>query len=264
MADGRVKAIQDVHVGDLIENAAPDGSLQVHRIDHTYVTTTDTAFTDLTIVSDGRRSTITGTQNHPYYDLTRRDFVNAGQLAVGDLLKTTGSATAVVDGIRNYPAASMVTYDLTVDGEHTYFVLAGTTPVLVHNISGCGIVTYGSDDMSRMAFEYRIAKKINPGMNVAVFEYETGSGPGYISTANIPGGAHSEEIVDKYLKSAGIDPKSVTRIYSERVPCSTAKHECAGIVGVANYPKAAVTWSFSGTSAQNYVSLQSAMAYGIG
>jgi hypothetical protein len=32
-----------------------------------------------------------------------------------------------------------VTYDLTIDGLHTYYVEAGATPVLVHNSAGCGI-----------------------------------------------------------------------------------------------------------------------------
>jgi hypothetical protein len=135
MADGRVEPIQDVRVGDLVENAVPGGGVQIHRVDQTHVTRTDTQFTDLTIVTDGGRSTtLTGTQNHPYYDLTRHAFVDAAQLAVGDRLQTTGSAVATVAGVRNY-TGSMVTYDLTVDGLHTYFVADGGAPVLVHNNS---------------------------------------------------------------------------------------------------------------------------------
>jgi hypothetical protein len=86
MADGRTEAIQDVRVGDLIENAGPGGGVQVHRVDQTHVTHTDTEFTDLTIDSSAGRETITGTQNHPYYDLTRHAFVDAGRLTVGDRL----------------------------------------------------------------------------------------------------------------------------------------------------------------------------------
>ncbi|WP_369015981.1 hypothetical protein [Actinocrinis puniceicyclus] len=33
--------------------------------------------------------------------------------------------------------AKVVTYNLTVDELHTYYVLAGTTPVLVHNAAAC-------------------------------------------------------------------------------------------------------------------------------
>jgi hypothetical protein len=39
-------------------------------------------------------------------------------------------------------------YNLTVDQLHTYYVLAGSTPVLVHNNNGCG-VTRGPDGRFR-------------------------------------------------------------------------------------------------------------------
>jgi len=36
----------------------------------------------------------------------------------------------------------VVTYDLTINGLHTYYVLAGTASVLVHNTSpGCGSIS---------------------------------------------------------------------------------------------------------------------------
>ncbi len=132
MAGGSVEPIQDVRVGDLVENARPGGAVEVHRVDQTHLTRTDTDFTDLTVEVGGHRSTITGTQNHPYYDLTKHAFVAASQLAVGDRLQTTGRAVALVAKVRDY-TGSMVTYDLTIDGVHTYYVAAGSTPVLVHN-----------------------------------------------------------------------------------------------------------------------------------
>ncbi|MFC1429959.1 ricin-type beta-trefoil lectin domain protein [Streptacidiphilus sp. N1-3] len=136
MADGSTRPIQDVRVGDLVENATPGGGVQVHRVDQTHLTRTDTSFTDLTVDTPAGASTITGTQNHPYYDLTRKAFVDAGRLTVGDRLQTTGGSGATVLSVRDY-TGSMATYDLTIDGVHTYYVVAGTTPVLVHNID-CG------------------------------------------------------------------------------------------------------------------------------
>jgi len=138
MSDGTSRPIQDVKAGDLVENATPGGGVQVHRVDQTHVTHTDTQFTDLTVQTPGGSSTVTGTQNHPYYDLTRHAFVDAGQLTVGDRLQTTaaGGAVGTVEAVRNY-TGSMVTYDLTIDSLHTYYVVAGGTPLLVHNID-CG------------------------------------------------------------------------------------------------------------------------------
>lgn len=144
-------------------------------------------------------------------------------------------------------------FNLSVNQLHTYYVLAGRTPLLVHNVNCSGLIPLGGSDLAQMAKEYRMKKSVSPGENVAVFEYETGSGPGYLTTKNTAGGQHSEEAIDDYIKKAGIDPASVTRIYSERVPCSQSPHYCAVVVG--KYPKAQISFSLSGTSRQNFMDL---------
>jgi hypothetical protein len=61
---------------------------------------------------------------------------------------------AVVTAVRNYHAAA-VTYDLTIADLHTYYVLAGDTPVLVHNTGpNCGIPVGGKigDDLGHEDF----------------------------------------------------------------------------------------------------------------
>lgn len=135
MADGTVEPIQDVRVGDEISNAVPGTTgTEQHRVEQVHTTTTDTDFTDLTVQTPDGQNTITGTQNHPYYDLSANAFVEASKLGVGDRLQSTSGAIGTVLKVRNY-TGSMVTYDLTIDGLHTYFVVAGNTPLLVHNDS---------------------------------------------------------------------------------------------------------------------------------
>jgi Ricin-type beta-trefoil lectin domain/Pretoxin HINT domain len=136
MADGSVRPIEQVHEGDLVRNATPGGPTEIHRITKVHLSITDTAFTDLTIASNGRRATITGTQNHPFYDLTKHEFVVASALGVGDRLQTTDSGVVTVEAVHNY-TDSAITYDLTVDGVHTYYVDNAGVPVLVHNEDGC-------------------------------------------------------------------------------------------------------------------------------
>lgn len=131
MADGTTKAIKDVKVGDQVANAQPDGRTEVHRVEKVHVTSTDTEFTDLTITTPQGERTITSTQNHPYWDATTHQFVTAANLRPGHELQTDGG-TATVGSVRNY-ATTTVTYDLTINGVHTYYVVAGTTPALVHN-----------------------------------------------------------------------------------------------------------------------------------
>ncbi|WP_194920860.1 RHS repeat-associated core domain-containing protein [Catenulispora rubra] len=132
MADGNSEPIEDVKVGDTIENAAPGGALERHRVDAVHKTLTDKSFTALTISTAHGDETITSTQNHPYYDVTQGAFVNAAELRISDRLETGGNSDAAVAGIRDF-SSSLVTYDLTIDGLHTYYVVAGDTPVLVHN-----------------------------------------------------------------------------------------------------------------------------------
>ncbi|WP_152617924.1 polymorphic toxin-type HINT domain-containing protein [Phaeacidiphilus oryzae] len=78
------------------------------------------------------------TFTHPFYDETRNSFVETKHLHAGDLLQTpTGPAR--ITRIHLFHAHT-TTYDPTIGNLHTYYVLAGTTPVLVHN---CGEDTPG-------------------------------------------------------------------------------------------------------------------------
>ncbi|MDJ0383206.1 restriction endonuclease fold toxin-2 domain-containing protein [Streptomyces sp. G-G2] len=81
-------------------------------------------------------STLTTTYHHPFYDQTQSSFVDAQDLHPGDVLQTaTGSAQ--VTSVRLYHA-NATTYDLTINSLHTYYVVAGGVPILVHNINtGC-------------------------------------------------------------------------------------------------------------------------------
>lgn len=135
MADGSVESIQDVRVGDEIANAQPDRSGEEHhKVTAVHVTDTDRDYTTLVIKSGKSAGSITGTSRHIFYDLTNHAWTPAGGLAVGDKLQTPTGDTAVVTAIRNFTRVER-TYSLTVDGLHTYYVVAGDTPVLVHNAS---------------------------------------------------------------------------------------------------------------------------------
>lgn len=136
MADCTTQPIEDIKVGDRVENAQPGSTTpQQHRVDQTHVTTTDVDFTDVTIMTAGGPRTVTSTQNHPYFDASVDGFVDASTLRVGDRLQSIDGDSAVVSGVRDF-TGHVVTYDLTIDGLHTYYAVAGDTPVLVHNTCG--------------------------------------------------------------------------------------------------------------------------------
>ncbi|MFG3048314.1 LamG-like jellyroll fold domain-containing protein [Streptomyces sp. NPDC048241] len=143
MADGTAKAIDQVKIGDTIANSVPDAAgTGARKVTNVIVTRTDHDFVDVTIrrTSGPTRhrdeARLTTTFHHPFYDKTQAAFVDAKDLAVGDTLQTP-TGTAEVTAVHRYHAHT-TTYNLTVGSLHTYYVLAGETPVLVHN-SNCGI-----------------------------------------------------------------------------------------------------------------------------
>jgi hypothetical protein len=89
--------------------------------------------TDLTVkMADGRTDTLYTTQHHPFSSASRSAWVDAADLDAGEKLETEDGTLVLVARVVNYTGAKTM-HDLTVDAVHTYYVIAGTTPVLVHN-----------------------------------------------------------------------------------------------------------------------------------
>ncbi|MDI2131608.1 RHS repeat-associated core domain-containing protein [Yinghuangia seranimata] len=136
MADGTTKAIEQVRVGDEIANAEPgDGTPQHHTVTDVVVTDDDVAYVDLTVGSTADQGTVTTTAHHLFYDLTTGRWTEAEDLRIGDELQTPGGRAKVLAS-RHY-TTTVRTYNLTIDAVHTYFVVAGGVPVLVHNTGPC-------------------------------------------------------------------------------------------------------------------------------
>jgi len=79
--------------------------------------------------------TIDTTDHHPFWDASSGQFVYADALHRGDKLRESNGRDIRVAGIAIY-TANVTAYNLTISGIHTYYVLAGTASVLVHN--NCG------------------------------------------------------------------------------------------------------------------------------
>jgi hypothetical protein len=76
--------------------------------------------------------TIGVTGNHPFWSLDRLEFVQVGELAIGERLQTLSGDTKWVQQKLPRPGPEPV-YNLEVHGEHVYYV--GTDGVLAHNPS---------------------------------------------------------------------------------------------------------------------------------
>src|SRR5262249_46499390 len=75
------------------------------------------------------------TAHHPFWDATDHRWVDAGSLQTGHKLTGPQGQTQYVAAVHNYTGVKDMR-NLTVSGIHTYYVMAGSVPVLVHNCGG--------------------------------------------------------------------------------------------------------------------------------
>jgi|GEM_PF-1091051 len=141
MADGTTKPIDQIRVGDKVLATDPEnGEQAAKRVTHVWVH--DDTLTDLAL-ADG--TTLTTTEDHPFWSATDHHYEPADQLTPGEkLLRPDGHETAVT-GLLPGTSRQAPAYNLTVTDLHTYYVFAGDEPVLVHNaggMDGCSDAAY--------------------------------------------------------------------------------------------------------------------------
>ncbi|MFJ2566940.1 LamG-like jellyroll fold domain-containing protein [Streptomyces sp. NPDC087568] len=136
MANAMTKPISQVKVGDHVLTAEPGKkNKEKHRVKAVVVTKTDRDYVDVVIDTKSGPKTIQTTKHHQFYEVSRNTWTQAGDLKAGQKLQNgDGAPTKIVD-VKSY-TAQRVTYDLSIDGLHTYHVTAGDTKVLVHNDDG--------------------------------------------------------------------------------------------------------------------------------
>jgi len=134
MADGKTKPISLVKVGDKVASADPTtGKLIGSRVVSATIVHKDDNLISVTIkAGDGRISTLSTTTEHQFWDATDRLWIQADDLIPGHALQAADGALARVVGTHITPGSAL-RYNLTVSQMHTYFVLAGTAEILVHN-----------------------------------------------------------------------------------------------------------------------------------
>ncbi|MCH0561681.1 ricin-type beta-trefoil lectin domain protein [Streptomyces sp. MUM 2J] len=137
LADGSSKPIEDLRPGDRVRATDPEtGYTAGETVTTTFLTKDDKSYVDVKVGTPGDASTIHTTDHHPFWSESEHAWLNAADLKPGMALRTDDGATVTVLGTHAYQA-HQDTYNLTVEELHTYYVLAGATPVLVHN-SNCG------------------------------------------------------------------------------------------------------------------------------
>ncbi|SCF35132.1 intein N-terminal splicing region/RHS repeat-associated core domain-containing protein [Micromonospora matsumotoense] len=144
MADGSHKPIRDVKLGDRVLATDPTTGRTAPRVVTALIVGSGTKqLVDITVTVDGpqgsRAETITATAGHPFWIADQHQWREAKDLKPGYTFETADHRPAAVAATHHRTQPEVV-HNLTVDTLHTYYVVAGNTPVLVHNCGGEAIV----------------------------------------------------------------------------------------------------------------------------
>ncbi|MDT4989917.1 MAG: hypothetical protein QOI74_4011, partial [Micromonosporaceae bacterium] len=143
MADGSHKPISQVGIGDKVMTTDPTtGRTEPRPVVDTIVGQGDKNLVEVTVptavtvdAATPRSGVVVATDHHPFWVENLHKWVDATDLRAGQLMRTSAGTYVQVTAIKRWTAHNQRVHNLTIDTTHTYYVLAGTTPVLVHN---CG------------------------------------------------------------------------------------------------------------------------------
>ncbi len=230
MAGGKTEPISKIKTGDKVESADPStGKEQGTRpVTATWINH-DTDLVDLTIdTGHGTTAVLHTTAEHPFWDPKSHTWVPAGQLKPGEALTTADGHQVHVKTVKKTPGAAN-RYNLTVQQLHTYYVLAGTTPILVHNTCGPDI-DYGKiDSTGRRSGIVAIVTPSMLGTGGKAVQRMSKNLPGFISGDN---GDTRGHLLPKDLGGSGTTPENFVRTTSaiDNGPMNTFEQEIAAYV----------------------------------
>ncbi|WP_306319994.1 MULTISPECIES: polymorphic toxin-type HINT domain-containing protein [unclassified Streptomyces] len=139
MADGSAVPIEDVKKGDRV--AATDVETEhasTRRVTGTITGEGTKKLVEITVTGDDRGTDrhgtdkLTATEGHPFWVPDVGRWVDAGELRPGQWLRTGSGTWTQVEAVEHTERTERV-HNLTVEGQQTYYVVAGDTPLLVHN-----------------------------------------------------------------------------------------------------------------------------------
>ncbi|NMO56350.1 sugar-binding protein [Actinoplanes sp. TBRC 11911] len=138
MADGSAKPIEKVKAGDKVKATDPQtGETRVETVTAEITGSGVKHLVKVTIDTDGKKGSqtaeVTATDGHPFWVPELGEWVKATDLRNGEWLRTSAGTYVQVSAIERWTAPQARVHNLTVSDVHTYYVLAGIAPVLVHN-----------------------------------------------------------------------------------------------------------------------------------
>ncbi|GII60411.1 hypothetical protein Skr01_04960 [Sphaerisporangium krabiense] len=220
MADGSRKPIEDVKVGDEVLAADPEtgesGRYKVTALHRNK----DTEMADVTVrTKDGREATIHTTQEHPFWEANSGAWTDAADLDPGDAVESPNGSTALVVKVHRFTSTRYM-HNLTIADLHTYYVLAGATPVLVHN-SGCFFDTTAGEAVNFLKptqktrtweQEAALTNLSNEDLLKAIQDPADGDEILVLRDGRQLGGHHRIDELRRRILNGTIDPKTPVRL----------------------------------------------------
>lgn len=191
MADGTTREIENVKPGEWVvsrnvDTLAIEESQVLYSIEHPVQSMVALAIGYDTRIEDER---LICTLDHPFY-VIGKCWVNASDLVSGDVLLTANGINAIVRSTTVYSEqyAPVMVYNLTVSGNHTFFVGGTHGGVWVHN-RGCDDI-YSRPTHFRVGIRKKVweaaknedGKVIDPVTGLEILEtdvWHMGHKPGY-------------------------------------------------------------------------------------
>lgn len=138
MADGSTKPIESVKMGDKVLAGDPGtGESRTETVTAEIKGNGVKQLVKIEVEVNGEEASVTATDGHPFWVPEAGGWLEAGDLKPGQWLRTSSGTYAQISKIKRWTNPSVTVYNLSVSNLHTYYVLAGQTPVLVHN-ANCG------------------------------------------------------------------------------------------------------------------------------
>ncbi|RKT02186.1 intein/RHS repeat-associated protein [Streptomyces sp. 3211.6] len=138
MADGSRRAIEELQPGDQVLASDPEtGLTYAEEVTATILGEGSKNLVEITVDStdNAESPSITATDHHPFWVPDLSEWVDATDLQSGEWLQTSTGTRVQISAVKRWTTSATVR-NLTVADFHTYYVVAGSTPVLVHNCNG--------------------------------------------------------------------------------------------------------------------------------
>jgi RHS repeat-associated protein len=245
MADGTVKDIKDVDIGDKAIATDPE----------TGETTTETVTAEIkgtglkhlvkvTVDINGDKGTktasVTATDGHPFWVPELGEWIGATDLKSDESLRTSAGTYVQITAVKRWTVASATVHNLTVSDLHTYYVLAGGTPVLVHNATPgqkCDL-TLGAGPNAREGVALENGDIEADGVRDLI--NESGNAHGcHTCSATTLGTRDGDWIPDHQPPSSLVAPGSPQTAYPHCLPCARTQ---GGVVSQLPQGKSKKEW----------------------